>query len=266
MLRRLHLPLLLLALAACSTALRPTPEPTTLRIAGSTSMGPALRELGKAYQADHPSVFVDVQGGGSAVGINLLQAGAVDLAAVSWQAPDARLPDGLRSIPVGRDAIAIIVHPGNRIPGLTLLQIRGLYRGETLNWADLGGLAEEPVVISREEGSGTRTAFEQLVMGGERVTLNALVMPTSQSVVDYVAAHRAAVGYVSMAWLTDRVRALPVEDLAPTGATVRSGYHLSRVLYLYLPDPAPPAAQSFADYVQSPAGQAILSRYHVPLR
>ncbi len=42
-------------------------------------------------------------------------------------------------------------------------------------------------MISREDGSGDRTAFEALAMGGERVTLNALVMPTSQAVVDYVA-------------------------------------------------------------------------------
>ena len=161
-----------------------------------------LRELGQAYQARHPNVLVDVQGGGSAIGISLLNAGEADLAAVSWQEEGSQPPDGLSAVPIGRDAVAIIVHPQNRVKGLTLLQVRAIYRGEILDWAAFGGPAEEPIVVSREDGSGTRTAFEALTMGGDRVTLNALVMPTSAAVVDYVAQHRAAIGYVTMAALT----------------------------------------------------------------
>jgi phosphate transport system substrate-binding protein len=147
------------------------------------------------------------------------------------------------------------------------LQLRAVYRGEILDWGAFGGLPEEPLIISREDGSGTRAAFEALVMVGDRVTLNALVMPTSEAVVDYVAGHRAAIGYVSMAALTDTVRALPVEDMLPSPENVRSGaYHLSRLLYFYAPEPMPPASQAFVDFVLSPAGQTIVGRYHVPLR
>ncbi len=122
-------------------------------------------------------------------------------------------------------------------------------------------------MISREDGSGSRAAFESLAMGGERVTLNALVMPTGQAVVDYVASHRAAVGYVSTGVLTDTVRAVPVEEVAPAAATVRSGeYRLGRVLYLYAPQPTPPEVQEFLDFVLSPAGQAIVSRRLAPVR
>ncbi len=230
-------------------------------------MMPVLRELGQAYQARHPNVLVDVQGGGSGIGVSLLGAGAADLAAVSWQEEGSQPPKGLSAAPIGRDAVAIVVHPQNRVKGLTLLQVRAIYRGEILDWAALGGPAEEPIVVSREDGSGTRTAFETLTMGGDRVTLNALVMPTSVAVVDYVARHRAAIGYVTMAALTDTVRAVPVEELLPSPANVRSGaYHLSRALYLYAPDPAPPATQAFVDFVLSPAGQAIVAKFHVPLR
>ena len=84
-------------------------------------------------------------------------------------------------------------------------------------------------------------------MGGDRVTLNALVMPTSQAVVDYVASHRNAVGYVSTGVLTDTVRAVPVEEVPPTAATVRSGeYRLGRVLYLYAPQPAHRKSRRFS--------------------
>ena len=211
--------------------------------------------------------MVEVLGGGTAIGIQELRGKEIDLAAVSWKADAEEPPDDLQVIPIARDGLAIIVNPQNTITNVTSLQLRALYRGETLDWGAVGGSGGEPVVISREDGSGSRAAFEALAMGGERVTLNALVMPTSQAVVDYVASHRNAVGYVSTGVITDTVRAVPVEEFPPTAATVRSGeYRLGRVLYLYAPRPAPPEVQAFLDFVLSPAGQAIVSRRLAPVR
>ncbi len=230
-------------------------------------MIPLLTDLAQAYQARHPNVLMALRAGGSTVGIEELQAGRTDLAAVSWQPPDANPVTGIQAIPLGRDAIAVIVHPRNTTPGLTILQLRAIFRGDTLDWGALGGATGAPTIISREDGSGTRAAFEAQVMGDDRVTLNALVMPSSPAVVDYIATHPTAIGYVSLAWVDERVRALPVEDIRPDAAAVRSGaYHLARTLYLLAPKPAPPASQAFIDFALSPAGQAIVARQHVGLR
>jgi phosphate transport system substrate-binding protein len=256
-----------LLLSACAAPTISTPAPATLRIAGSTSLKPTLNELAAAYQAGHPQTVVEVLGGGTAIGIQELRGREIDLAAVSWKEEDAKLPDDLQVIPIARDGLAIIVNPQNTITNVTSLQLRALYRGETLDWGAIGGSGGEPVVISREDGSGSRAAFEALAMDGERVTLNALVMPTSQAVVDYVASHRTAVGYVSTGVMTDTVRAVPLEDIRPTTAMVRAGeYRLGRVLYLYAPQPATPEIQAFLDFVLSPAGQAIVSRRLAPMR
>ncbi len=252
---------------ACHNASLTPPAPVTLRISGSTSMTAALDDLAQTYEASHPNVLVDVRGGGSAIGLEEVKNGAADVAAVSWQAAGQTPPTCAHALPVARDAIAIVVNPHNPAPGLTLLQIRAIYRGETLDWAAVGGPAEEPLIISREDGSGTRQAFEALVMGNDRVTLNALVMPGSQAVVDYVAGHRAALGYVSQAALTDAVRVVPIEGMTPTAANVRTGaYHLIRPLYLCAPEPVPVATQGFLDFALSPAGQTVIARHHVPLR
>lgn len=262
-----HVLVLLLLAAACGNSPLGTPAAVTLRVSGSTSMTRLLRELATAYQADHPNVLVDVRGGGSGIGLRELAAGEVELAAISWPASAGQLPTGIRAVPVARDAIALIVHPTNRLAGLTLLQVKAIYQGEILDWSAFGTWSDETVVVSREDGSGTRAAFEALVMGGDRVTLSAIVMPGSQAVVDYVATHRAAIGYVTVAELDDRVRAVPVEEASPTAANVRAGiYHLTRLLYLYVPTPTPPATQDFLDFVLSPAGQAIVARHHVAVR
>lgn len=261
--RGLRLSLALLILAACAPPA--PPAPVTLRVTGSSSMAPLLRDLAAAYSHSRPHVRIEVHGGDMVTGLEELRAGQADLAAVSWQ--PAEPPAGLHSVPIGRDAIAVIVHPRNAMPGLTLLQLRALYRGEVLDWRDLGGPEGEPIIISREDGSGTRAAFEAIVMGSDRVTLNALVMPGHAAVADYVASHRLAIGYVSMAALDARVRALPIEDARPTAEDVRSGaYHLSRSLYLYTLSPPTPAAQEFLAFVLSPAGQTIVGRHHISLR
>ncbi len=258
---------LLLLLGACRGPTLADTQPVTVRVVGATSFTSDLADLAAAYQADHPQVLIDVQGTDTAAGLRSLDNKEADLAAVSWQPAGTPLPSGLQAIPVARDGVAMIVHPGNPITGLTLLQVKALFEGEVLEWGTVGGRDEPPLVVSREDGSGTRDAFEAMVMGSERVTLDAVVMPSSQAVVSFVAGHANAIGYVTMGEINDRVKALRVEDESPSPANVRAGaYPLTRLLYLYWPDPPLPAAQGFVDFVTSPAGQAIVARRHVPLR
>lgn len=254
-------------LAACSAGPALTPAPAHERITGSTSMMPALHELAAAFQAQNPNVFVEVQGGDTANGWEDLRANRADIAALSWWDEATSLPKGYRLVPTAGDAIAIIVHPRNPITNVTTLQIRALFAGEILDWTDLGGGQGEPTIISREDGSGTRAAFEARIMGDRRVTLNALVMPTTQAVADYVAGHTLAVGYVTLDATSERVRAAPVEALLPTRHSVTNdGYHLSRVLYLAVREPASQGVKAFLDFSQSPAGSAIWERHFTAIR
>jgi phosphate transport system substrate-binding protein len=254
-------------LSGCKRANVIAAEPVTLRVAGSTSMARALSDLATAYEASHSNVVVDLQGGGSSAGIQALTNGRADIAAVSWHPNGTSVPDGVQALPIARDAVAIIVNPKNTIRGLTLLQVKALYQGEALDWAAVGGAQTEPMIISREDGSGTRSAFEAMVMGGDRVTLNAVVMPGSQAVVSYVAGHQSAVGYVTAAELDDSVRAVAIEDVMPTPSNVRAGkYHLTRVLYLFIPASPAAAVRSFTDFVLSPPGQTIIARHHLAIR
>jgi phosphate transport system substrate-binding protein len=251
----------------CGSVAQVGAPPVTLRIAGSSAMRPVLLELTAAYERTHSNVAFEVIGGGTELGIRAVEEGKADIAAVSWAPDPTAAPPGYRMTPIARDGLTIITHPRNPAQGLTLLQLRALYRGEVLDWAALGGPAGEPAIISREEGSGDRQAFETLVMGGERVSLSALVLSTAEAVAEYVAEHPAAIGYVSTAQQSDAVRVLSVEGLLPSAESVRSGaYHLSRLLYLLTPASASPQARSFVDFVLSPAGQSIVSRHHVALR
>jgi len=251
-------------LVACGATVE-TPTPVYLKAAGSTAMTPLMEDLAAAFHQRQTWVTVDVGRGGSELGQGMVAAGQVDLGLASWL-PDGP-PDGLQATVVARDGIALIVHPTNPITGLTLIQAHDLFFGRILDWAELGGPTRPVQVVSREDGSGTRAAFEAMVMGGDRVTPTALVMPNSQAVVDYVGRDPGAIGYVSMGYLDGEVRVLSVEGLIPTPDAVSRGeYHLTRELVILSRPGASPPAQAFLDFALSPAGQAIVARRYGRVR
>ena len=264
----------------------PTPEPVTLTIAGSTEMRPLLIELTAAYSERNPHVQFSLRGSGSRIGEQRLASGQADIAASTAAYPDAEIAAGLVRIPIGLDGIALVVHSDNPVNALTLAQIRALFGGRVLNWEEVGG-ARDVLLVSREEGSATRELFEERVMDEERVALTAVVMSTSSSVVEYVAAHRDAIGYVTSAYLSQNgesdaensedsphsasaertVKAVAVEGRMPYGADLADyQYPLARSLYLLIDQSGDQSIQKFIDFALGEEGQDIVARFHVPIR
>jgi phosphate transport system substrate-binding protein len=286
---RAVLVVLVLALAACEQATLATPTPVIITIAGSTSMQPVLYDLTTEYSRQHPTVRFDLAGGGSTVGEERVWAGQVDLGASTLTATatptttvGTALPPLLR-IPIGLDGLAIVVHASNPISGLTTTELQGLYSGRIFDWAELGGESGEVILISREDGSGSRATFEERVMNDEAVSLTAVVMPTSADVVAYVVRNPNAIGYLSRAYVVDlidgampngngstttlAVRVVPLDGDLPTPTAIREGgYGLTQPLLLLSRGEPQGAVRAFVDFTLSSAGQAIVERHHVRIR
>lgn len=119
-------------------------------------------------------------------------------------------------------------------------------------------------IVSREAGSGTRAAFESLVLGDYNVALLAVVMPSSEAVLEYVARTPGAIGYVSTLWLgqpaADGVRVPPVEGRLPTASAVADGsYPLVRPLYLAAVSEPAGDVRAFAQWALGSEGQAVVA-------
>ena len=246
------------------------PEPAYLRVAGSNSVHPLLEELAVAYSAQNPHVTFDLQGGGSDVGLQLLRAGQVDMAASSWTPSEEELnregktQKRLRVTVIARDGLVLVVHPKNPVNELSVAQIRGIFSGHILDWREVGGRVGDILVISREDGSGDRRTFETLMMDKQPVTLGAIVMPGSQDVVEYVVGHPNAIGYVSIAEVTPEVKLLTIDGIEPASQTIQDGsYHIWRLLAIITADPPEGAVGDFLDFTTGPAGQEIVqARYN----
>jgi phosphate transport system substrate-binding protein len=272
LLRPLVLPILLWLLTACGAPLE-SHEPVYLRIAGSTSMQPLIEDLAQAYTDQQEYVTVDVQGGGSRLGIALARENRIDIGTASRKptAGEEKDPEtGAKRLwwtAIAQDGIALVVHPQNAVGGLTLPQARDIFFGRILDWEEIGGIPGEIVVVSREDGSGTREVFEEMVMGQKRVTLTAIVMPSSEAVVEYLARHPTAIGYVSMGYLSSQVKALPVEGVSPTPEDIQSdAYPLTRPLYLLTGQEPTGEVKAFIEFALSPAGQAVVEQRYGRLR
>jgi len=245
-------------LAACAPQpLVVTREPVMLRLVAADSCGPLAGELAAAYEASHPWVTVQTVVFDSAVAEETLRIGGADLALLSWLETDDEEEKIPWSHPFGRDGIAVVVHPTSLLTEIGLVHLQDIFRGRVQEW---GG--EVLTVVSREEGSGTRAAFENSVLGAHDVTLAAVAMPSTATVIGYVARTPGAIGYVSARWLDGRVRALPVEGVYPNRAAVSDGsYPLARSFYLAAMAEPTGETREFAQWVLGMEGQAIVERW-----
>ena len=239
--------------SACSS----TPEAGII-VAGSTSVQPFAEVLAEEYMILHPDVAIDVQGGGSSAGVMSAQSGTADIGMSSRALKDEE--KSLWSVEIARDGLAVIVHSSNPLQDLTLDQIRGIYAATIIDWSQLGGQNSKIHVIAREEGSGTRGAFESLVMDKTRITPRAIIQDSNGAVRQLVADDPNAIGFISLGLVDETVRALQLGGVAATTENVINGsYGLSRpFLFMTLNQPTGETKQ-FIDFTLSAEGQKRLT-------
>lgn len=128
------------------------------------------------------------------------------------------------------------------------------------------------VVVSREDGSGTRGAFielfgvEQKDADGKKVdytTLDAEIVNSTSVVLQTVAGNDAAIGYISLGSLNDTVKALQIDGADATVDNVKSGtYKISRPFNIVTKAEVSEAAKAFIDFILSAEGQAVVADNH----
>jgi phosphate transport system substrate-binding protein len=249
---------LILTLAAGAALFTGCGKPReNITLAGSTAFQPFAEKLSDAYMSTHPGVAITIQGGGSALGIQSAVSGAAQVG----MADLVKLPkeaDGLKSLIVARDGIAIVVNPANSVAGLTLEQARGIFSGKIKNWKEVGGADHAIAVISREAGSGTRSSFEQII-GGITLSPDALIQDSNGTIRETVANDAHAVGYLSHGLINEKIKAVAVDGSACTEADIMAGrYTLVRPVFLVYKDSVSPTCGDFLAYVMSAEAQSLL--------
>jgi len=243
-------------------------------VAGSTSVQPYAEMLAETYFHLYPEYEIDIQGGGSSAGVSAALSRTAEIGMSSRAMKDSELESlkdtgqEWRIIEIAKDGLAIIIHPDNPIHDLTMEQIRAVYTGKIANWKDLDGKDAKIHVITREEGSGTRDAFETLLMDKNPITPKAIVQDSNGSVRLLVSDDINAIGFISLGLVRPEpgqkpVKALHLDGVEATVENVRNGsYKLFRpFLFITVVDEGKEPeglTKKFIDFTLSPEGQQIL--------
>ena len=237
-------------------------ENTTITMSGSTTVQPLAEKLAEGYMTDHTNVRIDVQGGGSSVGVKAAGQQTADIGMASRYVKESEFTEfpGINVFAVARDGIAIVANPDVTIDNLSIEQIKGIFGGTITNWKEVGGEDANIFVVSREEGSGTRAAFEEMVLGDEvLITETAILQPSNGSIRTTISTTPHSIGYLSFGYLDETVKNISVEGVAPAEANVVNGtYPIVRPLNLITYGEPAGELKTFIDFMLSDAGQAIV--------
>ena len=213
---------------------------------GSTSMEKVIGALGESFMGANKGITVTYNPTGSGSGIQAVSEGRCDIGLSSRALKDDEKSSGLKETVVALDVETIAK----------------IYTGEITNWKDLGGSDAEIVLIGREAGSGTRDGFESIT-GTKDACKYRQELTSTGDVITTVSQNPDAIGYASLAAVSDKVKTLTVGGVTPTEDTVKDGsYVIQRPFVLVTKDGAQlsDAAQLFFDYATSADAADIISK------
>jgi phosphate transport system substrate-binding protein len=242
-------------LAANFPAPSSVPANTQVRIDGATSMVTINKNLKTAIEKQYPGVQILTQSNGSEPGLKALQAGTIDLAAVSRPLTPQEAASGLESVPMSRDPIAVVVGSTNPVGDtLTSAQIADIFSGKITDWSQVGGQGKIRI-INRAAASGTRQVFQDLFLKGATFGTGANVNTLTQDATTPLLRALGAdgIGYATYYQVAAQttVRVLSVDGISPS----KPEYPYQRsFLYVYKTPPNP-AVKAFLGYALSPEGQ-----------
>lgn len=243
--------LFIFVLAGCGSS----EETGPVAIQGSTSVEEFMTGvIAPAYESEMDNT-IEYQANGSSAGIKAAQDGVSDFGTASRELTDDEVASGLTQEELAIDGIALVVNPNNEVTDLTVDQVIGIYTGAITNWSELGGIDQDIQVVSREEGSGTRSAFEELLDIEGQVSESATISDGNGNVANTVASNDAAIGYISFETMyanKDKVAPINLDGVEPSAANVQSGdYALSRpFLLVYMEENLTQTDQEFLKFIQ----------------
>lgn len=238
-----------------------------LVVDGSTTVGPIAKAFAEYLMSQNPALRISVSESGSGNGAKSLINGACQVATMSrpMKAKETLAAQAKGVNPVAHvvalDALAVIVHPSNPIKELTIEQMRNIYLGRINNWQFLGGPKQRIVRISRDTNSGTYECFEEMVMKKMRLASNVEYVGSNGAVRQRVMSTPAAVGYAGLGFVNASVKAVPINGVMPSAATVLdNSYPLARPLYMYTNgEPVSNTlAFTFINFCNTPKGRELI--------
>lgn len=247
----------------------------TVTVSGSTSVQPVAQDLADIFNESEPNISVEIQGGGSSQGIKDAIAGISDIGNSSRGLKDEEKQSEITEHIIAYDGIAVVVHPSNSITDLTKDQLQKIFKGEIKNWKEVGGIDKEILIVTREEGSGTRSAFEELVKLQESkdgnivsfIKSDALVADGNGAIKANIASKDNAIGYTSLGYVDNTMKKISIEGIECTVENIKNkSYLISRPFLMLTKGELKPEVKAFIDFILGDEGQEVVSKSYISVK
>ena len=253
---------------------QPASQSHTIAVGGSTSVTPLMELFQAEYEKTHSNVKITISGTGSGDGIKGAGEGTYEIGMSSRELTAVEIGSGLEPLIVAIDGIAVIINRGNPIAGLSMSQIKDIYTGKITRWEQLGASANGKsggiAVVSREPGSGTRGAFQELVKFADGdLVKNAIIFDGTGAIKSAISGNADAIGYISLGSVDTSIKTIGVDGIAATNENVKAGaYKIARPFILVTKKGAAlsGAAKAFLDWMTSDAAQAIVKKSWISVK
>ncbi|MGL5243909.1 MAG: phosphate ABC transporter substrate-binding protein [Sarcina sp.] len=232
-----------------------------ITISGSSSVGPLMELQAEEFKGNNEDLSIEINQLGSSAGIKDAITGVAQIGMTSRDLKDREKKEGLKEVEIAFDGISLIVNKNNPVKNLTIEQIKDIYTGKITNWKDVGGKDSPIVVVSREDGSGTRDAFQEIIgYSSENLVKDAQISDGSGNIKVTVTDNENAIGFISFSYVDDTVTSLLVNNVAPTADNVKNGtYKVSRPFLLtYKEGSLSEHSKQFIDFILSKKGQELV--------
>ncbi len=236
-------------------------DKATISISGSTSVGPLMGKLAEKYENENTNVSIEINEVGSSAGIKDTINGVSEIGMSSRELKSEE-ESLVKATTIAYDGIAIITNKNNPIKNITIEQIKEIYTGKIKNWNEIEGGKDAPiVVVSREEGSGTRDAFQEIIgYKSDELEPTTMIANATGAVKQTVIGNENSIGFVSFEYLDDEINVLNVENVEPKAELVQSGkYKISRPFIVVSKEGTlSEEGQKFIDFILGEEGQTMV--------
>jgi len=250
-----------------------TGETYYITIEGSNTVFKIIDKTYKVFAQYHSGVIVSVTGSGTGSGITALIDNQADIAMASRPYKDTEQTaanGSLNAVSFAKDALTIITHASANPLDITVDVARAIFNGTIADWSHpvvaAAGLSGTIQVVVRESGSGTRDAFNELVMGdstqlepGSQYVNDALQKSSNQLIKDGVATNPNYIGYIGLGYMDSEVKAVTIDGVEPTVENVlNDSYFIQRELFLITLGVPEGMVWEFINWSMSPEGQDLV--------
>ncbi len=254
-------------LISLSAAFAGSASAEEIKIGGTGNALGTMRLMGDAFSKQYPDMTVTVLPSiGTSGAIKAVPKGVIDIGVSSRPLTDQEIATRAVTTEYARTLTVLAVSPKTKVTAITHAQIADIYAGKLTKWAD--GTQIRPIM--RQSSDDNTRQIKSLSPDIEKALLVAekreglAFAVTDQEAAKMIESIPGAVGTSTLALIKSEGRALhalKLDGIEPTAKNGISGaYPLIKHFYFITRKAPSPAVQQFIAFVNSPAGQDVLTK------